>query len=348
MEDSRLLHSPPKAEMFSDAEASDRSALAGKCVLITGCTNGLGEECVKQMCELADGKRPSKIILIGRNRDLLMKKASYCHSHGVTASYYSADLTNLEQLFQMVKEVKNSEVKIDTCCLNAGTWHTEPVRKTQGDNYEYMYVSNFIQQVILAQEFAPMIPPGGRIAVMGSFTSLSIAQGVLDFEHCGTAEGEHKMILNGAIPYSQSKLMQHMWVKHVGKIAPIGNGIVINVCCPGQVMTNIPTWQAFKSCLGFCYPCVKACLGIREVQEGVASMMFLLGSESAGKFTGEFIDFGMGGKPKPHKNVPMQYYPDQGMKCATSIEDDAQCERLFNETNERLGKLRAKYQSNQK
>ena len=335
----------PTGEKLSAPELSDRSNLAGKVVLITGCTNGLGAACIDEMCGLPSSERPSKIIMVARNAELLRAKAEQCKEAGVASSSYLAELTDVAAIFRVAKEVKAAEVKIDICALNAGMWQTHNERKVQADGLEVHYVANFLQQTILAQEWGSMIPPGGRVVVMGSFTGNSISLGKLDWDHLGTKEGEHKKMLNGALPYSQSKLAQHMWAKHVALKAPLAEGVTLNVCCPGSVMTKIDTWQAFKNMVACCYPCCKCCVGIREPDVGCTSMMFGIGSKAMNGITGSFIDFGMNNMAiVPYKPCDLSFYPSQSYsKPAASIADAAQCERLFTETNAKIQELKAKY-----
>ncbi len=342
------LISKPNGEKLTPFELNDRSNVKGKVVLITGCTNGLGEACVDEMCGYAVGDRPAKIILVARNAERAAERASHCKDAGIETSTYLAELTDIAQVLRVAKEVKNGEVKIDICILNAGMWQTHNERKTQADNFEVHYVANFLQQAILATEWSSMIAPNGRIAVMGSFTGFSISEGKLDFDHLGTAEGEHKKMLNGAIPYSQSKLAQHMWAKHVGVNGSLSlaQGASINVCCPGSVMTKIDTWQAFKSCVGCCYPCCKSLVGIREPSVGCGSMMFTVGSKAMDGLTGKFVDFGMDSQINiPYKPVDMEYYPGQKNAQAISTSDPKQCSRLYEETSSRIEELKVKYSS---
>lgn len=331
-------------------ELNDRSFLKGKVVLITGCTNGLGAAILDQMLSLTQGGRPKKLILVARNAELVAKKAILCKNAGVEASTYLAELTDVKQIFRVANEVYTGEVKIDILCLNAGMFKTDNERIVQADNLEQHYVANFLQQVIFAQTWGPMLPPGGRVCVMGSFTSFAFSKGVLDFEHLGTKEGEHKLIINQAIPYSQSKLMQHMWAKHVAFLAPLGENVSINVVCPGSVMTAIDTWQNFKNSVACCYPCCKVCVGIREPPAGATSMMFAVGSHAVDGITGNFVDFGNDTQAiVPYKPCDLEFYPSQkkwtAPYCcvAPSTADPAQCERLYNETNAKIAELRAKY-----
>jgi NAD(P)-dependent dehydrogenase (short-subunit alcohol dehydrogenase family) len=338
------LIAKPTGEKLSQSELNDRSNFKGKTVLISGCTNGLGAACVDEMCGMAVESRPLKIILVARNKDLLAERAGLCTAAGITTSVYSAELTDVAQIFRVAKEVKDAEAKLDIICLNAGMWQTHAERRVQADDMEVHYVANFLQMAIFATEWVSMVPPGGRIGVMGSFTGMSIAEGILDFDHLGTKDGEHKKMLNGAICYSQSKLAQHMWVKHAANSLALANGASINVCCPGSVMTKIDTWQAFKSCVGCCYPLCKTCIGIREPAEGCGSMMFILGSKAMDGHNGEFADFGMDSQVNiPNKPVPLEYYPGQKNAVAPSTADAKQCERLYTETAARIAELRTKH-----
>ena len=81
----------------------DRSALAGKVVLITGCTAGLGEACVHELCALPQQEQPSKLVLVGRSADKMAVIEGYCREAGIVCSTYLAELTDMRALFGMIK-----------------------------------------------------------------------------------------------------------------------------------------------------------------------------------------------------------------------------------------------------
>ena len=154
-------------------------------------------------------------------------------------------------------------------------------------------------------------------------------------------------MMNGAIPYSQSKLAQHVWCKHVASNGILPNGVTINVCCPGQVLTNIDTWQVLKTQMGCCWPLISSILGgVRDSAVGARSMMYIMGAKSMNGKTGKYITFGNGGDSGPYyKPCDLEYYPVSGNSDAPaeSIVDPAQCKRLFDATTARITELEAKY-----
>lgn len=73
------------------------------------------------------------------------------------------------------------------------------------------YATNFLQMVLFIEELKELMGSsgGGRFCVMGSFTGMSMAKGVLDFKHLRGAEGKSKLFpAQGGFCYSQTKLAQ--------------------------------------------------------------------------------------------------------------------------------------------
>ena len=125
-----------KRECMTPAEAYDLSNLANKVVLITGPTNGLGAAMLDMIVLSKD--RPSKVILVGRNAELLAGKAALLTKAGIENTTYKADLVSPKQTFKVCEEIKSNEPTIHLLGLNAGAWLTYPKREFQEDGYEKM------------------------------------------------------------------------------------------------------------------------------------------------------------------------------------------------------------------
>jgi NAD(P)-dependent dehydrogenase (short-subunit alcohol dehydrogenase family) len=136
--------------------------------------------------------------------------------------------------------------------------------------------------VQLIEELAPLVSSsgGGRICVMGSFTGMGMAKGVLDFQHLRGAEGQSKLFpAEGGYCYSQTKLAQHVFCKHAAACAGfLPPNVTLNVCCPGAVPTDIPGWQLWRDTLGIIFPLLAWCAGARSTAVGIQPMMHLAGA----------------------------------------------------------------------
>ena len=259
-------------KILTEEEAFDRSNFAGKVILLTGCTHGIGlgafEEIVSMQTYI-----PKKLILLNRNKELSDALAENLErTKKMEVSTYIADLSKPKEVLDVIAKILESEPVIDIALLNAGAWFciSETERAVQEDGYELHYAVNYLQCVMLAEGLATRMSESAiassgesRIVVQGSFTSFDMSKGVLDLEMFKGKDGIHKApgapaMFANSFTYSQSKLAQHTWVKakgcdQEGGIAP---GVTINVVCPGGVMTNVETVRLMKIKMGCFYNCI--------------------------------------------------------------------------------------------
>lgn len=121
----------------------------------------------------------------------------------------------------------------------------------QEDNLELHYTTNFLHMALFIQELGinnNKMSDGGRIIVTGSFTAWTMAKGALNLQDFGTPEGPTFCVNFGmGYTYSQSKLAQHMYVKHLTNSGNTGaetrmglhDSITVNIVCPGAVVVSI-------------------------------------------------------------------------------------------------------------
>ncbi|GMI51751.1 hypothetical protein ScalyP_jg128 [Parmales sp. scaly parma] len=211
-----------------------------------------------------------------------------------------------------------------------------------------MYCVNFLQCVTFIEKLAPLVSKNstsnsqGRICVMGSFTTLSMAKGKLDFDSL-KKEGPWKLGQNGGYPYSQTKLAQHIYVKHITSKNLVPENVTVNVACPGAVLTNIDGWQTMKKKLGCCFWPIFSLIGGRTPRTGAATFLHMLGASHMEGKTGKFADFGYKTAwLRITKPDDLDFYPSEGKgktgrgKENNAIMDAAVRERLYKETQEVL------------
>jgi len=178
-----------------------------------------------------------------------------------------------------------------------------------------------------------------RICVMGSYTTMAVSKGKLDIEHVSTKEGPQNSGLpffpTGDLVYSQSKLMQHMYCKHAQTKLP--SNVTVNVACPGAAPSDTPGWSGMRNMFGYnciIFPILSRVMGLKHLNEGIATMMHLVGSKSMEGVSGKFCDFGY--KYRSHRltrPTDMEVYPSENDAIAESTSDKVLCEKLYNDTN---------------
>jgi NAD(P)-dependent dehydrogenase (short-subunit alcohol dehydrogenase family) len=331
------------ASKLSKEDALDRSYIAGKTVLLTGGTSGLGEACIEEIIRYDASQKPEKMILVARNPAKAEETAAKLTAAGIASSIYYCDNLKPAEVLRAAAEIAAKEPVLHVAMLNAGTWEVAP-RKVQENGLEIHYCANFLQMAILADTLSGLISKSssasskGRICVMGSFTTMQLAKGTLDFDSLKGATGPSFAQQEGGYTYSQTKLAQHVWVKHASKTMP--ENVTINVCDPGAVMTNIPGWQVPKKALGCLFPLVEIILGVRTPAVGCSSFMYMAAAKKMEGLTGTFVDFGYTSKYLTfYSPVPAEQYPDQYMKIAPTTVDPVLCEKLYTETAEVIKSL---------
>jgi len=326
--------------------ACARGFLAGKTVLLTGPTAGLGAAIVDELCMLGPNK-PKKVILVARNETKALQTSIQLHDADIATKIYLADVSRPREVLSAAREIVNNEPELHVCILNAGAWLTHPGRMLQEDGLEVHYATNYLQMVQFIEELKELVGSsgGGRFCVMGSFTGMTMAQGVLDLKHLRGAEGQSKLFpAEGGFCYSQTKLAQHVFCKHAATAADfLPVNVTLNVCCPGAVPTDIPGWQMWRDNLGVMFPVLSWCLGARSTSVGIQPMMHLAGAPSMSSQTGKFLDWGVYGRSVYHRPCGLECYPAQGSAKAPTTSDAVACKRLFDETLQLTAELRAKY-----
>ena len=105
-------------ERHLDPEAPDQAlarALAGKRVLITGASSGIGRELA-----LRSAAAGAEVLLVARSSDKLRSVQREIERAGGTAHLFSADLSDLASCDALVKEVINAHGGVDVLVNNAG------------------------------------------------------------------------------------------------------------------------------------------------------------------------------------------------------------------------------------
>jgi NAD(P)-dependent dehydrogenase (short-subunit alcohol dehydrogenase family) len=100
-------------DLFIDR--SLRGAVAGRTVLITGASSGIGQATAFRMAEAG-----AKVIMVARGEDALRETHAQIEERGGQAQWYTCDLTSLEEIDGLIGKVLGDHGHVDVLINNAG------------------------------------------------------------------------------------------------------------------------------------------------------------------------------------------------------------------------------------
>lgn len=107
--------------------------IAGKVVLITGGSSGLGEATARYLA--AQG---AKVAIAARRRDRLDEIVSELTAQGQTARAYTLDVTKRSEVEETVASVTRDFGRLDVLVNNAGLMAIAPIQKLMVDEWDRM------------------------------------------------------------------------------------------------------------------------------------------------------------------------------------------------------------------
>ena len=170
---------------------------AGKTVLVTGSTDGLGRELAKSLA--AEG---AHVIVHGRNAERGQAVVAEITKSGQgSAKFYAADFSSMQAVRDFAEAIARDYPKLDLLVNNAGVAFTgQQPRRTSADGYELQFAVNYLAGWVLVNKLRP------NLAAAAPSRIVNVASGSaapIDFDDVMLEKpGAHR---NG---YGQSKLAQ--------------------------------------------------------------------------------------------------------------------------------------------
>lgn len=189
--------------------------LDGKVAVVTGATSGIGEACARLFAE-----NGAAVALIGRNQE---RGAAFAHELGLAgkeAGFFPCDVTDEEQVVEMVKQVAARFGHIDILFNNAGTMlPSMEIERMPVEDWEASFATNVHSCFLVTRYFKPyLLESKGTILNNASIAGLQYY-----------AAGR-------SYAYSASKAaiiqFSHQMAKNYGE-----EGVRVNCICPGIIMT---------------------------------------------------------------------------------------------------------------
>lgn len=239
-----------------------------KVVVITGGNSGIGYATAREF--ITQG---ATVIITGKRKDALEKA-----SKEIGAKAILVNQSNVQDIDNLVQEVKKSFGKVDVLFINAGIAFFAPIEFTSEEQFDTMVNTNFKGSFFTLQKFIPILNDGASVVFLTS--------------------GNTAMAIPNSSVYSASKSA----TSHLARIATkelASRKIRVNTVNPGPTQTEMQgkfgmdetTLNGMKAMIISQVPLAKM-----GVPEDVAKMVVYLSDDTTSSFiTGAefFIDGGM-------------------------------------------------------
>lgn len=201
--------------------------LAGKTVVITGATNGIGLEAAVMLAHagartLITGRDPARI----EAAVAAIRRRSDSHA----AEGLQADFSSQAAVRTLAAAILARCPRIDVLVNNAGS--VNPVRKLTTDGIETTFAVNHLAPFLLTRLLLARIVASTPARIV-NVASVAHTRGTLDFDDLNFERGYRVMRA-----YSRSKLANVLFTRTLAKRLA-GTGVTVNCLHPGTVATGI-------------------------------------------------------------------------------------------------------------
>lgn len=141
---------------MSTRRRSRQSNLAGKVVVITGASGGIGRAAALQFAD--EGCR---LVLAARRNAALHDTAALCEARGVHADIVVTDVTKPDDITHLVDETLRRHGRIDVWVNNAGTTMFGRLHEGEFTQHRQVLETNLIGPMFVARLITPIFKRQG-------------------------------------------------------------------------------------------------------------------------------------------------------------------------------------------
>ena len=237
--------------------------MMGKTILITGATDGIGEETAHQLAEMG-----ARILIHGRNRDKArrVQQEIIQQTGNQQVEVLLADLSLMDNVRTLVKDVKQRVDHLDVLINNAGVYMEEKVITSEG--FELTFAVNHLAPFLLTNLLLDRIKQSAPARII-TVSSSAHGSARLDLDNLNAEKKFH-----GWGAYCVSKLGNLLFAFALARRLT-GTQVTSNALHPGTINTKM--LQKAWGMMG------------RPVKEGAATPVYLASSPEVADVTGEYF-----------------------------------------------------------
>jgi len=191
----------------------DRFRLDDKVAIVTGAGRGIGEGCALAFAQLG-----AHVVCAARTPEQIEDTAEKVRALGPRALAVPCDVSESDQLRQLVDRAQEEFGRIDILVNNAGGSPPKPMLETSERMFEKAFHFNVTTAFLLSQLVVPHMRAGGG----GSIVNISSAAG--------------RLIQSGFAAYGTAKAALSFLTKNLG--AELAPDVRVNAIAVGSVATS--------------------------------------------------------------------------------------------------------------
>jgi retinol dehydrogenase 14 len=268
--------------------------MAGKTVLVTGGTGGIGRATAAGVVRLG-----ARVGIVGRDRQRAEAAAVDIRRHADRAvvDLFVADMSSQTEVRRLAAGVLDRYAHLDVLVNNVGGFWAS--RHTTADGLEHTFAVNHLAPFLLTNLLIERLRASApaRVVVVSSGAH---AAGRIDFDDL-QAERNYE----GGRAYNQSKLANVMFAYELARRLH-GTGVTANVLHPGVVRTGFGAEDPGRL-TGLLVPIAR--LFMKSPERGAATSVYLASSPVVEGVTGQYF---VNGKPK--RSVERSYDTDDAAR----------------------------------
>ena len=191
------------------------TSIAGRSVIVTGSSKGIGKGIARVFAN-----HGAKVLIVARGMEDAEATAAEITESGGTASAFSADVTNSEEMDAMAAAAAERHGGIDVLCANAGIFPQSHLENMTGEEWDLVLGTNLKGTFLAIKSCLPSLKEsdGGRIILTSSITGP--ITGYPGWTHYGASK-------SGQLGFMKTACME--FAKY---------GITVNAVMPGNIITE--------------------------------------------------------------------------------------------------------------
>ncbi len=205
---------------------SDENLMAGKTVLVTGSTGGIGLETARALARMG-----ARVVIGARDAARGRAVVEEIVRNGGHAELLPIDMASFASVREASRRFAAAHPRLDVLVNNAGVVIRD--RRVNADGHEVTWATNFLGAFLLTRRLLPMLKSAPKPRIV-NVSSEAHKAGRIDWNNLELEHG-----YRGIKAYANSKLALVLFTRELARREP---QVTVNALHPGTIATDI--WRA--------------------------------------------------------------------------------------------------------